>query len=141
MEDILKYLEKFTTIDVPFIEEFLKISEGDGLHDPFNIDIEMMAKWLNMRKGHIKDTLIESYKEKIDYLLLPASRKQDETTHGGHNKEVILLSEDCFKSLCMRSNNKDAEKIRFYYITLEKLVKKYKNTLIEKLKKELKTKD
>jgi hypothetical protein len=54
------------------------------------------------------------------------------STSGDHDKEIILLTEDCFKLLCMRSNNKKAEKIRYYYLTLEKLVEIYKDEIIKK---------
>ena len=58
--------------------------------------------------------------------------------HGGHNKEIILITEDCFKSMCMRSKTQNAEKIRYYYITLEKLVETYKDDIINNQQKYIK---
>jgi hypothetical protein len=56
---------------------------------------------------------------------------------GGQNREIILLTEDCFKMMCMRSNTKKADKIRYYYLTLEKLVKIYQDKIIESQKKKI----
>ncbi len=58
-----------------------------------------------------------------------------------HNKELILLTIECFKKLCMLSKTKNSEKVRDYYLELEKLVDKYKDTIIETMKKELSKKD
>lgn len=91
----------------------------------------MIAKWLGIIKGNIKATLLESYTKNIDYILLMPDQKQKHGS-GGHNKETILLTEDCFKSMCMRSNSIKAEKVRYYYITLEKLVKNYTNDMLQK---------
>lgn len=135
MDPLLEFLKKHSSVDIDFIEDFLKISEGDRTHDPFKIDLDIMAKWLNSTKGHLKDTLVDSYKENIDYILLTPNRKQKGS--GGHNKEIILLTDDCFRSMTLRSKSPLAEKVRYYYITLEKLVKVYKDDIIYKQGKEI----
>ena len=35
----------------------------------FSINIVAIAKWFDMRKGHIKDTLKYSYTKNIDYII------------------------------------------------------------------------
>ena len=143
MESLLNFLRKYSDVDIDFIEDFIKIREGDKTHDPFRIDLDIMAKWLDARKDNLKNTLTESYKENVDYILLLVD--QEQSGRGGHNKEIILITEDCFKSMCMRSKTQNAEKIRYYYITLEKLVETYKDDIInnqqkyiEKLQRNLK---
>lgn len=42
--------------------------------------------------------------------------------HGGHNKETILMTIDCFKELCLESRTDKANQIRKYYIKLENVV-------------------
>lgn len=61
------------------------------------------------QKGHLKEY---SYHENVDYIVL----KQQSKTQG-RPKELILLTTDCFKRLCM-----------LYYIQLEHLVDKYKKS-------------
>jgi len=135
MESLLDFLKKYSDIDIEFIKYFIRIQEGDKTHDPFKIDLDVISKWLNTPKGNLKDTLIESYKKNIDYVLLIPNQKQKGS--GGHNKEIILLTIDCFKMLCMRSKTKNADKIRYYYLTLEKLVEIYKNDIIKNQQKKI----
>lgn len=40
-------------------------------------------------------------------------------SHGGNNKETILLTVNCFKKFCMRADTKKATEIHDYYIKLE----------------------
>jgi len=132
MDELLSFLQKYSDVDVEFIKEFIEIRQGDKKHDPFRIDLDLMASWLNVNKRSLKDTLTTSYVEKVDYILLAPHLKQNK--HGGSNKETILLTEDCFKLMTMRSGAKDAEKIRYYYVTLEKLVEVYKDDIIQNQK-------
>lgn len=135
MQQLLNFLKKYSDVDVTFIRDFIKIQEHDKTHEPFKVDLDVMSRWLDARKGKLKETLIKSYKKDIDYMILHPEVKQDR--HGGHNKEIILLTEDCFKMMCMRSNTKKADKIRYYYLTLEKLVKIYQDKIIENQKKKI----
>lgn len=48
-------------------------------------------------------------------------------------KEIILLTPDCFKRLCLLSKTKKGEDVRTYFIELEKLINNYKNYIIEGL--------
>jgi len=94
------------------------------------------VKWLNSKKGNLKDTLKTNYIKSIDYITLLQYQKQYK--HGGQNKELILLTPDTFKILCVRSHTKLADKIRYYYITLEKLVYEFKDEIIENQQKHIK---
>jgi hypothetical protein len=135
MESLLDFLKKYSDVDTAFIGDFIDIQNGDKTHEPFKIDLDVVAKWLNTRKDDLKDTLKNSYVENVNYLVIrvdPGQRKR-----GGHNKEIILLTSDCFKMLCMRSKTKNAEKIRHYYLTLEKLVEIYKDDIIKNQKKRI----
>jgi phage anti-repressor protein len=51
------------------------------------------------------------------------------------NKEIILLTPDCFKRMCLLSRTKKAEEVRTYYLELEKLLNNYKDYIIEGLQK------
>ena len=57
-----------------------------------------------MRKGHIKDTLKESYTTNIDYKII----KGESTGLKGKPKEIILLTPKCFKIMPMQSKTKRA---------------------------------
>ena len=41
---------------------------------------------------------------------------------GGHNKEIIMLTIKCFKSLCLKARTKKADEIHDYFIKLEQIL-------------------
>ena len=125
-------LRKYTKISNEFIDDFF------GLYNPkdkynFCINLENIAKWLNVRKNDIKNTLQYSYKENIDYKI--TKNKSDGKV--GKPKETILLTPKCFKLMAMQSKTKKAVQVREYYYELENILDKYKNYIIEGLKEKI----
>ena len=47
-----------------------------------------------------------------------------------YNKETIIITSDTFKMLYTRFNTKKADKVREYYLNLEKLIDEYKDIII-----------
>jgi hypothetical protein len=90
---------------------------------------QKVAKWLNSKKGRIKETLVSSYKNKIDYII----KKSIQTGEKGKPKEIILLTPKCFKMICMSSKTKKSIQVREYYIAVEEALDKYKNYIIKGL--------
>jgi hypothetical protein len=50
------------------------------------------------------------------------SSKEGLTKHGGQNKQTILLTIKCFKSLCLKAQTKKASEIHEYYMKLEEVL-------------------
>jgi len=48
-----------------------------------------------------------------------------EKIHGGQNKEIILLTVDCFKNFCMLASTPKAKEIRSYYVKMENIMHEY----------------
>ncbi len=136
MEDLLLFLKKYSDVDTDFIKNFIDIRNNKNSHFPFSIDLDIVVEWLKTNKHKLKKTLIKTYIEKIDYIILQSKIKKD--SKGGHNKEIILMTPDTFKMLTMKSKTKDAQKVRYYYVTLEKLVEIYKDEIIENQNKKIK---
>uniref|UniRef100_A0A6C0DY54 MSV199 domain-containing protein n=1 Tax=viral metagenome TaxID=1070528 RepID=A0A6C0DY54_9ZZZZ len=142
LDKLESFLISNSDISKEFINDFFGFQKKQLYEEykPFTIDLEDVAYWLETRKTRLKETLITNYSKNIDYLLvknlLPANRHQN--THGGHNKKLVLLTPDCFKMLCMRSKTKKADKVREYYIEIEKLIDKYKDIIIEENNKKIK---
>lgn len=132
MEQLLPFLKKYSDVDTEFIKKFIEIRTGDNVHAPFSIDLGIVAEWLKTRKEDIKKTILKSYKKDIDYILLRPRSEQKSKGRGGHNEELILLTPDTFKMLTMKSKTIEAQKVRYYYVTLEKLVEIYKDDIIKK---------
>jgi hypothetical protein len=150
LDGLEEFLIKESNINKDFIKDFFGIQKNKAheKYKPFTIDLDDIAFWLDAGKGHIKNTLVKNYLYNIDYtildpdeekLLLASKRKQknEEDNRGGYNKELILLTSDCFKMLCMRSKTKKANKVRQYYIDLEKLIDQYKDLIINQQSKKI----
>jgi phage anti-repressor protein/predicted GIY-YIG superfamily endonuclease len=136
--DIVKL---FTNIPHDFVDDFYDILESkNGKKDAFPIDLELLAKWLGVRKNTLVKTLKSSYNEGEDYLLYRAMERQ----RGGYNKNIILITVDTFKRMCMRSKSEKAEMVRTYFIELDNFLEKYATRImlgiLKKLNKSEKTK-
>ncbi len=124
------FLKKYSTLSNEFINDFYKIYDfNEYNNNDFIINLDLISFWLETRKSKLKETLLNSYNLNIDYKI----SKEKEGKISKSNKEIILLTPDCFKRLCLLSRTKKAEQIRTYYLELEKLINNYKNYIIEAL--------
>jgi len=127
------FLKKYSTLNNEFIDDFYLIYDfNEYNNDDFIINIVIVAKWLGSRKSTIKDTLTNTYSKNIDY---KTSKEIPTAKISKSNKEIILLTPDCFKRLCLLSKTAKGEEVRTYFIELEKLINNYKNYIINGLKK------
>lgn len=67
--------------------------------------------------------------------------KKDTHTHGGHNKEIIMLTIRTFKLFCLKAGTKKAEQIHEYYIKLEETLQEIVQEESDELKLQLENKD
>ena len=143
------FLIKESNVNKEFIKDFFGIQKTTlyNKYKPFTMNLDDIAYWLDTEKGLLIRTLNNSYTKNIDYIvmevLLGASTKQKHNNNtdenrGGHNHKTVLLTPDCFKMICMRSRTVKAEKVRKYYVDLEKLIDKYKDTIINTQDKKIK---
>ena len=79
----------------------------------------------------VKETLTDTYTKNLDYKISKGK------STGGRPSEIILLTPNCFKRLCMLSKTKKAEEVRTYFLELEKHIGKYKDYIIEALDKKV----
>ena len=130
-----EYLIKYSQVDRKFIDDFIAIqSSTNDEYFPFVINLEVIVKWLNVnQKGEIKRTLIKSYTENIDYIILLRPKAKQEKKHGGHNKETILVTVLAFKRICLKTKSKMSDQIVNYYLALESLLVEYQKYIIMEL--------
>ena len=118
------FLKKYSNLNDEFIDDFYNIYEfNENNNSDYMIDLDIVSKWLDTRKRKLKETLVKSYNKNIDYTLQKEKTRKISKT----NKEIILLTPDCFKRMCLLSRTKKAEEVRTYYLELEKLLNNYKN--------------
>ena len=122
------FLKTHTKINNEFIDDFFGFYDAKDRYN-FSINIMAIAKWFNMTVGHIKDTLIYSYKRNLDYKII----KGISNGLKGKPKETILLTPKCFKLMAMQSKTKKAVQVREYYYELEQVIDQYKEYIIKGL--------
>lgn len=133
--DFKDFLKKFSALNNSFIEDFHSIYELDETNsNDYIINLDIISKWLDTTKGKLKETLVRTYNKNIDYVI----KKEKDGKISKSNKEIILLTPDCFKRLCLLSKTSKAEEVRTYFIELEKLLNNYKNYIIKGLKTTIK---
>jgi len=132
------FLKQHTVIPNEFIDDFLAMSmpQGEfsyGMQNQSILDIDIVSKWLNIRKDNLLATLKESYRKNIDYTVkkMPSKDKSN-------NYIRVLITPDCFKRLCMRSRSKKSEDVRTYFIQLESMLFKYFEKMIEGMDADIK---
>jgi hypothetical protein len=103
-----------------FVSSFYCYLNYDKKND-FIVDLDNIWKWLGFnQKYNAKRLLEQQFILNKDYkILLTHAEEQDKTTHGGHNKQTILLNIDTFKKLCLKAGTKKADEVHEYYILLE----------------------
>ena len=121
------YLKKYSTINTKFIDDFFKLHQYKFDFNEIYIDFNLVVKWLKVRRDHLKSTLVNSYIKNVDYTV------QKGKSTGGRPMEIIYLSFDCFRRLCMLSRTMKAEEVRTYFIEIEKHINKYKDHIIDAL--------
>ena len=98
-----EFLKKYSTLSNDFIDDFYFIYDFNELNNnDFIINLEIISKWLGSEKGKLKKTLLKSYNKNMDWII----KKEKEGKISKSNKEIILLTPDCFKRLCLLSKTK-----------------------------------
>ena len=95
--ELKSFLQKYSTIPNAFLEDFYKVQYDENVDTNFKINLDITIKWLNMRKDHLKETIMRTYAENIDYIIKKVKSKQDNPTN------IIFLTNDCFKRLYVLS--------------------------------------
>jgi len=141
-----KIKEKFTGFEQQlFISSFYCYLNYDKNID-FIVDLDDIWKWLGFtQKVSAIRVLEKNFNLDIDYktalpnckAVLEISDKQN----GGQNKQTILLTIKCFKSLCLKAQTKKASEIHEYYMKLEETLHEIVEEETNELKLQLEQKD
>jgi len=132
-----EFILKYTIINSKFINDFYKIIREDYIerYYDFLVDSEVLRKWLKIKNRRIfNDTIKRSYKKNIDYKI---EKKKKTEGSGGHNYEMIILTPEASKKLCLSTNSKIGKEVQEYFLDLELILYKYKNYIIEGMNKKI----
>jgi phage anti-repressor protein/predicted GIY-YIG superfamily endonuclease len=131
-----QFIQKFSTLPRKFIKDFFVIAKETYDDNQIIIDFDIVRKWLNVQKGHLKDILVNKFEEDYDYSIEKKQKKQKNST-GKTTYNLILITPNCFKELCMISQTPKAKEVRKYFIEMEKLIKRYHEKIQEEIYKEI----
>lgn len=130
------FLKKYSAVPNGFIKDFFSISKDTYDDKDLKIDFNIVVKWLNVQKAHLKRLLVKYFSENHDYVIEKV-KVLNKNGPGSNYVENIMITPDTFKELCMISQTAKAKEVRFYYLSIEKLIKKYHIYIEEKLNKKI----
>jgi phage anti-repressor protein len=71
----------------------------------------------------------------VDYII---NKSKISEGSGGHNFEIITLTPEAAKKICLSTNSKMGPLVQQYFLDLEVALYKYKNYIIDGLSKKIK---
>lgn len=137
MLSFIDFLKKFSTIPNQFLDDFFKLFDyKSGFSSDKIINLENVAKWLDVHKYALKNTLESSYVKDVDYSISKVHKPKGK---GGQKKEIIMITIDCFKTICQLTKSKKGKEVRRYFIEVEKLLFRYQEYIIQGLENKVKS--
>ena len=133
--NLFDFLKNNSVIPNQFINDFFSLYDYIERYNEFLIDSEILRKWLEINmKRSFNDTIKRSYKKNIDYKI---DKIKKTLGSGGHNLEVITLTPEAVKKICLSTNSKMGGQVQQYFLDLEVALYKYKNYIIEGMNKKI----
>jgi len=132
--DFETFVNKYSFVNSTFVKDFYSIIKEDYIerYTEFLIDSEILRKWLKINiRQKFNDTIKRSYIKNIDYELKKVKKSEG---RGGQNFEVITLTPEASKKICLSTNSKMGPLVQQYFLDLEVALYKYKNYIIDGLK-------
>jgi hypothetical protein len=115
---LVEFLKQFSSIPNEFIDDLFSFYDPETAQNEPAIDIDAVAKWLQIAKFKLMETLRTSYKLGIDFTVTKMRNPRSTVSkYGANSYKQVLLTPDCFKRMCMRSKGKMAEDVRTYFIS------------------------
>jgi hypothetical protein len=145
---LTKIKENFTDFEQQlFLSSFYCYLNYNPIND-FVVDLDNIWKWLGFsQKIRAKECLEKYFKLDIDYKTAFSDGKavfeQEHSIkqNGGQNKQTILLTIKCFKSLCLKAQTKKAGEIHEYYMKMEEVLHQIIEEETDELKHQLEQKE
>ena len=120
-----------------FLSSFYCYLKYDSQTD-FVIDLDNIWKWLGFsQKVNAKMLLEKNFTIDKDYKksLLLQQKQTEQSTKGGHNKEIFMLNTYTFKRFCLKAGTKKADEVHEYFVKLENIMFEITKEESEELKK------
>ena len=135
--DFQTFINKYSFVNSKFVKDFYNIIKEDYIerYNEFLIDSEILRKWLQILNRQIfNNTIKRSYKKNIDYIIKNIKNKEGS---GGHNLEIITLTPEAAKKICLSTKSIMGPQVQQYFLDLEVALYKYKNYIIDGMSKKI----
>ena len=139
---LTKIQESFTGFEQQlFVSSFYCYLNYDKNMD-FIVDLDNVWNWLGFASKFVSlRTLEKHFKIDVDYKNLTALDAPKIKINGGQNKQTIMLTVRCFKSLCLKAQTKKASEIHEYYMKMEEVLHQVVEEETDELKQQLEQKN
>ena len=140
-----KIKENFTGFEQQlFVSSFYCYLNYDKNID-FVVDFDNIWKWLGFQQKHNAKVVLErNFKIDIDYKsahAIAGALLEQPKINGGQNKQTIMLTIKCFKSLCLKAQTKKASEIHEYYMKMEEVMHQIVEEETDELRLQLEQKE
>jgi superfamily II DNA or RNA helicase len=139
--DFINYIRNNKEIKISDYEIFNNlVNKSDFIinmekSNEFLIDSEILRDWLKINiRRKFNDTIKRSYIRDIDYKIEKIKKSKGS---GGHNLEIITLTPEAAKKICLSTRSKIGRVVQQYFIDIELALHKYKNYIIEAMNKKI----
>lgn len=130
-DDVVTFLKKYSSADDAFVEDFFSFVDP-LVPDTHSVDLDKASKWLRVPKFNLMKTLKSSYAPEVDFVVSkPAVSLKG---RGRNTRRIVMLTPDAFKTLCMQSRSSQADRVRAYFLAVEKALVQYRAEVVEGLK-------
>jgi|UniRef100_A0A6C0M0U2 hypothetical protein len=139
---LTKIQQSFTDFEQQlFVSSFYCYLNYDKNLD-FVVDLDNVWNWLGFASKFVSlRTLEKHFKIDIDYKNLTVLDAPKIKINGGQNKQTIMLTVRCFKSLCLKAQTKKASEIHEYYMKMEEVLHQVVEEETDELKQQLEQKN
>jgi len=142
---INKIKDNFTDFESQlFVSSFYCYLNYDKIFD-YVVDLDDIWKWLGFQQKYNAMRMLEKhFNLDIDYKNLApqlGGAVSNNEKWGGHNKQTILLTIKCFKSLCLKAQTKKASEIHEYYMKMEDVLHQIVEEETDELRLQLEQKE
>ena len=132
--EMMSFLKKYSPVENAFVDDFFGQVDPTAPDDEHTVDLEFVASWLGVRKGNLLKTLRASYAPGADFVV---SKPVPSKGRGRNTRRQVMLTPDCFKTLCMQSKSPQSDRVRAYFIAVEKTLFRYRSEIIEGMQRRI----
>jgi hypothetical protein len=119
-------------------------------HNDFVVDLDNVWRWLGFQQKNNARLLLDKFfvndndykiKNEEDITISEKESNKQGKQNGGHNRQIIMLTIKCFKSLCLKAQTKKAAEIHEYYMKLEEVLHQVVEEETDELRLQLQQKE